>query len=201
MLLAIVILSLAIGACWFVYQILVQQGRLQLRLENLERDLQHLGIGQRPSPIGSQGGLPRDSTLPDFPLPLLSGDVASLSTYRGQKVLLIFFNPRCCYSLLLVPDLQRIETPRLAENPVPVIITTGDLIENQRLFGKYPIASNVLLQERSEMATLYRVKGTPTGYLISEEGRTQSDLLAGSEILRLMLARGGQSDNAGRTYK
>jgi hypothetical protein len=75
------------------------------------------------------------------------------------------------------------------QDPIPVIVTTGDVIENQRLFGKTPIASSVLVQEKSEMATLYRVRGTPTGYLVDEEGLTQTDLLTGPEILRVMLCR------------
>jgi peroxiredoxin len=189
MLLTIAIFLLSLAACWFMYQILVQQGRLQIRLESLEREIRQLGIGPQPGPIGSQGGLPRNSVLPDFSLRLLNGGITTLSAYRGRKVLLIFFNPSCCYSMRLAPDLQRIKSPRLTQNPVPVIISTGDSLHNRRLFGNLPIASMVLLQEGCEMATLYRVKGTPMGYLIDEEGRTESGLLMGPEILRLMLAR------------
>lgn len=183
------VLLLAVAASWFIYHMLLQQGRFQIRLEILERDLSESGIGPQADSIGSHGGVPRHSLLPDFQLPVIGGGVTSLSTYRGRKVLLIFFNPRCCYSMHLAPDLQRINSRRIQQEPLPVVVSTGNSLDNERLFGKFPIGSSVLLQEGSEMATLYRVKGTPVGYLIDEDGRTEGDLMIGPEVLRVMLSR------------
>ena len=48
----------------------------------------------------------------------------------------------------------------------------------------------MLLQKQSEVATAYRANGTPSGYLISADGKLASQLGMGAEAL-LALARGG----------
>lgn len=87
-----------------------------------------------------------------------------LSASRNREVLLIFFNPECPYSMRLIPSLYAIEAKRMDEEPIPVIVTTGNAGANGRLFGGHHIASRVLLQEGFEVSTLYRVRGTPMGY-------------------------------------
>jgi hypothetical protein len=157
------VLLLAVPAGWFMYQMLLQQGRFQIRLETLERDLQESRIGLQPGSIGSQGGVPRHSLLPDFQLPVIGGGVTSLSSYRGRKVLLIFFNPRCSYSMHLALDLQRINSRRIQQEPLPVVVSTGDSLDNERLFGNFPIASSVLLQVRIRDGYSVSCKGHADG--------------------------------------
>src|SRR5688572_13772214 len=78
---------------WLGYQLILQNGRILLRLEGMEQRLGRLlseeGIPGRPP------GLATGSAAPEFELPDLEGREVSLSQFRGRPVLLIFFDPRC----------------------------------------------------------------------------------------------------------
>jgi hypothetical protein len=69
-----------------------------------------------------------------------------------------------------------------------LIISTGDKEANRTLFEEYNISSPVLLQKETEIATAYEANGTPSGYLISPEGKTASELAMGGEPLLALLA-------------
>jgi peroxiredoxin len=194
-----------LGVCWFCYQLFLQNGRLQLRLGALEEELR----AQEIIPEDGEAllkGLPVGSLLNDFELPLLAGGTMTLSEWRGKKVLLIFFNPSCGYCMQMLPKLTALPPNADGRTPVPLIISTGDVEENRRLFEKYRIPHAVLLQEGSEVATLYRALGTPMGYLVDERGQTATELLKGGDGLLALLgvrdystqAEKGSSNGKGR---
>jgi peroxiredoxin len=79
--------------------------------------------------------------------------------------------------------------PSPGEAPQPLILSTGDAGQNREFFRKYKINCPVLLQKEMEVATAYQANGTPSGYLISSEGRIASGLAMGAEAL-LALAAG-----------
>src|SRR2546422_7143520 len=96
--------------CWLGLQFLRQNGRMLLHLEALEQQLAQLQ-GTRapasqpaPAPSGPRG-LPLGSPAPAFELPDLAGGRKSLSDFRGRKLLLIFFNPRCGFCTRMASDL------------------------------------------------------------------------------------------------
>src|SRR5262245_9320468 len=94
-------LLIAVGG-WLVYQLLRQNGRILLRLDALEAQVARLssgGGGQAPQ------GLNPGDTAPDFELPDLSGKPMSLARWRGRRVLLIFFNPRCSFCEVMAAEL------------------------------------------------------------------------------------------------
>ena len=113
MALTIAILGLVLGVS--VYQLILQNGRILLRLDALER----AGAGPRVSGE-PQEPLPAGSVLHDFELPLLAGGSMTLSQWRGQRLLLIFFDPACVFCQKLLPSLPH--TPAIAT----LIISTGD---------------------------------------------------------------------------
>jgi peroxiredoxin len=173
--------------CWLLYQLARQQGRILLRLEALEEHL-----GQRPSglpppapnlPPQMPPGLPMGSLAPDFELPDLSGRIEKLSDYRGQKVLLTFFNPGCGFCVQMAPELAALPVEGREGRPLPLVVTTGDAETNRRLIEEHSIPCPVLVQAKMEVASEYRAHGTPMGYLIDEEGRIASEMAAGAEAL------------------
>src|SRR4051812_48329481 len=83
------------------YLLLVQQGRLLLRIEALERQ----GVDVGSADDGRSTGLPIGSVVHDFDLPDLVGGRATLSRWLGRRLCLIFVDPRCPYSRALLPDL------------------------------------------------------------------------------------------------
>src|SRR5262249_11279956 len=80
-----------LAGSWLVWQLRRQNGRMLLRLEALEERLNQPEFGD----VNVAPGLPVGSQAPAFELPDLAGQRKSIELYRGQPVLLIFFNPAC----------------------------------------------------------------------------------------------------------
>lgn len=158
-----------------MYHLAVQNGSLTLRMEALERQLAMASAG------GDEQGLAPGTVLNDFDLPILSGGSMTLSQWRGRKVLLIFFSPSCSYCVGMLPELAA--ELKALPGLEPVIVSSGDAGENRRLFAQHGIEAPVLLQEDSEVASLYQVAGTPMGYVVDENGATAGARLAGSQAL------------------
>jgi peroxiredoxin len=160
--------------CWLGWQLLRQNGRLLLRVEELENRLDELESGEPDAP----SSLPLGSPAPEFSLPdLTSGQTQSLADFRGQSVLLIFFNPACGFCRELVPKLAVV-------NSLPVlIVSTGEAEANRQLFSEHPFTATALLQKEMEVASAYKGNGTPSGYLISPEGNISSGLAMGADAL------------------
>jgi peroxiredoxin len=174
---------------WLGWQLLRQNGRLLLRLEELEGRLNELEFGEAEEPQG----LPVGTEAQDFELSDLTGDRKSLAQYRGEPLLLIFFNPACGFCREMVPKLKEkaesrkqtaeMEPPR---QPRVLIISTGGVEANRTLFEEHRLICPVLLQKDSEVATAYKANGTPSGYLISPEGKIASELAIGAEALLVL---------------
>jgi len=187
---------------WLLWQLLRQNGRLQLRLDELEQRLNELEFGGADEPEG----LPPGSEAPPFELADLVSERKSLAQFRGQPVLLIFFNPNCGFCREMLPTLATLssgsrrgdeaDAPEINETgvrlltssatlrqPVPLVITTGDAETNRRLFAEHQIGCPVLLQKNGEVAQAYHANGTPSGYLIGPDGKIASGLAQGAEAL------------------
>jgi peroxiredoxin len=180
---------------WLGWQLLRQNGRILLRLDELEKRLNELEFGGADEPEG----LPVGSDAPAFELPDLADERKSLAQFRGQSVLLIFFNPDCGFCRELMPKLAALAphpigrgergrspgegTPRL------LILATGDAKKNRQFFAGHKAACPVLLQNDGEVAKAYRANGTPTGYLVGADGKIASEHAIGAEAL-LRLANG-----------
>ena len=179
-----------LAICWLGWQLLQQNGRILLRLEELEKRLDDLEFGGAEKPPG----LPAGSVVPDFELPDLAGEPRSLSEFRGQPILLILFNPACgfCRDLLLKLKertgsiKQRAETESVAQ-PHVLIISTGGTEANRALFEAHPPGCTALLQRETEVAAACKAHGTPSGYLLDPAGRTASELAMGAEALLALL--------------
>jgi peroxiredoxin len=190
----ILLSCLALIAGWLAYQLVLQNGRMLLRLEALERQLAQPDPGQAP---GAPAGLPIGSRAPDFELPDLSGGRGSLSQRRGRPVLLIFFNAQCGFCTRMAPEIAGLSTKETSVRPILLVVTTGDREANCKLFEEHGIRGQVLIQERAEVSSKYKAGGTPMGYLIDAEGRIASDLATGSEALLALAAPRSTSSRNG----
>ena len=171
--------------CWLGFQLLRQNGRVLLHLESLEQRLAQLQAVPAPSPQPAAApslpqGLPLGSPAPAFALPNLAGQRQSLADFRGKKLLLLFFNPRCGFCTQMAAELAALRTDGKDGKPVPLVVSTGDAEENRKLFAEHGIQCPVLLQEQMEVASQYQCNGTPMGYLLDEQGRIASELAVGS---------------------
>jgi peroxiredoxin len=100
---------------WLGWQLLRQNGRILLRLDELEKRLNELEFGG-----GDEAkGLALGSDAPAFELPDLTGERKSLAQFRGQAVLLIFFNPYCGFCREMMPKLAAFNEGSTGHWPVP----------------------------------------------------------------------------------
>src|SRR5437899_2748022 len=100
---------------WLGWQLLRQNGRILLRLDELEKRLNDLLFAEGDEPKG----LPVGSEAPAFELPDLTGERKSLAQFRGQPVLLIFFNCECGFSREMMPKLAAFCAGSTGHWPVP----------------------------------------------------------------------------------
>jgi peroxiredoxin len=189
------------AGCWLGWQLLRQNGRMLLRLDELEKRLDELEFGEDEQPAG----LPVGSAAPGFELPDLMGRRHTLSQYRGRPVLLILFNPSCGFCRELAPRLRLSQQPELNSQTDPaagceiavVIITSGNAEQNRAFFSEQKLDYPVLLQRHGEVATAYKANGTPSGYVISSDGKIASRLAIGAEALLEIAREPYDSDQAG----
>src|SRR5215831_16650681 len=152
--------AFGVWLCGLGWQVLQQNGRILLRLDELERRLDELEFG---GGADEPKGLPVGSEAPPFELPDLAGERKSLAQFRGEQVLLIFFNPACAYCRELAAKLAALTRPADALShpigegsgegrPLPVIISTGEAETNQMFFGEHKVGCPVLLQTDGEVS-------------------------------------------------
>jgi peroxiredoxin len=181
---------------WLAWQLVRQNGRMLLRLDELEKRQSELKFGEGEAPTG----LPVGSEAPGFELPDLSGDLKSFAQFSGRQTLMIFFNPECGFCRELAPKLTALcpHTDGLSNHnrqgngesrPLILLVTAGDEEKNRQFFTEHKVDCPVLLQKDGEVAKAYQANGTPAGYLISPGGKIASQLAMGSEAL-LALASG-----------
>jgi peroxiredoxin len=120
---------------WLGWQLLRQNGRILLRLDELEQRVNELEFAEaddqddsHTAPKASNGedertarfsnhsltrsrikrdGLKAGTPAPDFHLPCLDGRELSLQDFRGSHLLLIFSDPHCGPCQALAPHLER----------------------------------------------------------------------------------------------
>jgi peroxiredoxin len=164
------------------YKLLVQNGVILARIEALEPMSENLA-GDAPPATTAPKGLDAGTTAPAFELPELHGGQVSLEQFRGRRVLLVFFSSHCAYCDLMAPELARLPLDGRDGLPVPLVIMAATTEEIRKFVAKHRIRCSVLLQEAGEVAAPYKASGTPSGYLIDEEGTLISDLAVGAEPL------------------
>jgi peroxiredoxin len=190
----ITILAVAVaGGGALLYHLLVQHGAVLLRLEALERQLREPDI----LPPGLKAG----SVPGNFALPTLSGEPMALSQWRGRRVLLTFVHPGCGFSAQFLDQLGRLTGGGGNLAAAPLFVSRGDPEENRSWFEQHGVAAPVLMQEDSEVSSMFRIPGTPTGYLLDENGATVGEILVGADSLLAALRPAGTegSTAAGET--
>lgn len=131
--------------------------------------------------------IPIGSAFPDFELPALPGGRMALSRWRGWPVLLILVDPRSPSSLEILPDLAGLSLESTANGPLPIVVTTGGLDENRRLFEAHGVRCPVLADGESEVAILSGVAEMPAAYLIGPDGTTLNGLAVGPRDVRTLI--------------
>jgi len=162
-------------------------GRTLLRLDELEGRLagsDHASVHGRMASLG----LPVGSPAPEFTLPGLHGETSTLGALRsaGHPILLVFTDPACLPCQTLIPEIagwQQAMGGRLTIS----VISRGPVKDNLAKFVSAGI-SGVLIQDDQEVAVSYRYGGTPGAVLVTADGTIASEVAAGPDAIRHLVA-------------
>ena len=177
-LLVLILLSIWVG----FYQILKQQGRILLRIDALEQP--HTDA----APAEPQG-LDIGSEFPTFTLPGLSGNEISLSEFRGKRVLLLHWSPKCGFCDLIAPDLARVQEQLDREQIQVLLLAYEEADENRKLADEHGLKCPILLYKGGQIPEPLLHQGTPSAYLLDEQGLVAKPLAVGSEEISLLISQ------------
>jgi peroxiredoxin len=167
-----------------VLQLVRQQGRLLLRLDELEaRAAAPARSGER-SPIG----LPVAAPPPGFRLPDLSGGEVALEDFAGKRVLLVHWDPQCGFCRRIAPELSQLQERLKKRRTELVLVSYRDADTNAALASEHGLNCRILLQPDDRTVEVFERLGTPAAYVLDEKGRIAKSLALGADQV-LALAR------------
>ena len=200
---------MAVG--WLAWQLLRQNGRILLRLDDIEERLHELESGEaqevaetslaeeaKASRFGNRSlarsrinrsGLKAGTPAPDFRLPRLNGGELAREEFRGRHLLLVFSDPQCGPCDALAPELQKFhrEHPEIAM----LMISRGEPKDNRAKVKEHGLSFPIVLQRQWEISRRYAMFATPIAYLIDEECVIVADVAVGIEAIRELMMRSG----------
>jgi peroxiredoxin len=182
MVLALLLVSLGVMATTFCVTVYAYK-RLSTQLFALADRL-------APSPpILDQRAAPVTPTVlgdpaPVLELPDLHGNIVDVSTFRGEKVLVVFIKPGCWACDALVPELIAWDREPAESGFRLVIISRGSANENLDLAG---MRSTVLLSPDAHVANSFGVGGTPGAVFLDADGVVDSAAVLGTPAVTSLL--------------
>ena len=129
--------------------------------------LRDLAAGLGRGPGGPRVGAP----APDFTLQGLDGNQVRLADLRGQKVVVNFWATWCPPCRSEMPDLDRVARESRGEG---VVVLAVDQMESPDTVRGYlrelSLGLDPVLDERGDVAQLYRVNALPTSFFVDASG-------------------------------
>ncbi|MCY7434565.1 MULTISPECIES: TlpA family protein disulfide reductase [Bacillus] len=120
-------------------------------------------------------GLEKGDQAPDFELKTLDGQTASLSDYKGKKVLVNFWATWCKPCRTEMPDLDAVRSEYDQVEVLAVNLTTTEKSEDHvaAFADELKLSFPILLDQKGIQAR-YQVLSYPTTYILDEKGRIMS---------------------------
>jgi peroxiredoxin len=185
LLLVLILISLWAG----FYAIVKQQGRILLRLDQLEQNprLASAEPKSAAAPVEPEG-LAVGTEFPAFRFPDLAGKTVALEDFRGKRVLLLYWSFECGFCDSIAPDLAAFETRLEEANVALVLLAYGEAAANQKRAAEHGLQCPILLLKDEEVPKPFEHQGTPVAYLLDEEGRVDAPFASGADRI-LSLAK------------
>ncbi len=137
---------------------------------------------------GSMVGKP----APQIELPDLNGEPLSLTYFRGEKVVVLFWDPECGFCREMLPDLMSWENNPTRETPKLLIVSSGTEEANRKM----GLSSPVLLDENLVVGREFGAPGSPSAVLIDEQGKIASELAVGAAAVLALAQEAPQEAGA-----
>ncbi len=167
---------------WLMLNLFRQNGRLLLRIEQLEAK-----AGIVLGPFQSQAGLKVGTLAPEFELQLASGGTQSLANLRSQRipVLLLFTDPKCGPCTALLPEIAKWSREYRAKLSI-ALVSRGELAINQQYVKEHGLT--VLVQEDREITEQYKAYGTPSAVMVNPDGKIAAGLASGAQQITQLVS-------------
>jgi thiol-disulfide isomerase/thioredoxin len=134
---------------------------------------------QQDMPAGKVG-----EPAPPIELPDLNGNPVDLEDYRGEKTLVLFWNPGCGFCQQMLPDLKKWEANPPEGAPKLLVVSAGTEEANEAM----ELNSPVVLDQQFNTGRAFGAGGTPSAVLVDEEGKIASEVAVGAPAV-LVLAK------------
>src|SRR5829696_7138910 len=113
---------------------------------------------------------------PEVKLPDLEGHIVKLADFRGEKTLLLFWNPGCGFCQQMLPDLKQWESEAPESAPRIVVVSAGSEEANREM----GLTSPILLDQNFATGRAFGASGTPSAVLVDTEGKVASEVAVGA---------------------
>jgi len=178
-----------ITLCTLFYQLLMQQGRILLRLDDLVQGATLRLASQAEHAEQEPTGLSVGAQFPAFRFPDIAGRALALKDLEGKRVLLVHWSVECGFCAAIGKDLALLEDAFTKHMVQLVLFSHSEASANQKQAKQLGLKSPVLLaKDGSEALEAFIDFGTPAAYLLDERGRVALPLVVGSDQI-LTLAR------------
>jgi len=136
--------------------------------------------------VGPQG-LPLNTIAPDFELPAYDGGTKTLRSLleHGKPLLLLFTSPHCPPCIVIFKEIKEWQEAHKDQLTIAVI-SRGTIKDNFVNVARNSLGE-VLLQKEREVGEKYGGLMTPTGVVVSPEGRIASRVAAGRDEIHNLL--------------
>jgi thiol-disulfide isomerase/thioredoxin/uncharacterized membrane protein YphA (DoxX/SURF4 family) len=165
---------------FIVIQLVAQNGRLLAAIDTLTKPAD---AGSMPSAKPVVASAPQllvsGSRAPEFSVRDVGGKLVSLKDFLGTPTLLLFSDPQCGPCSALMPTVGRWQSDLRGRLHIAVV-STGSLDANRAKASAYQL-SNVLVQNKTEVQTLFEAFGTPTAVFIAADGTIGSRVAQGRD--------------------
>jgi len=135
---------------------------------------------QQAMPAGPKVGKP----APSIKLPDLNGGTVELGDFRGEKTLVLFWNPGYGFCQQMLPELKEWEVSPPEEAAKLLVVSAGTEEANEAM----ELSSPVVLDQRFSIGRAFGAGVTPSAVLIDEEGKISSEVAVGAQAV-LALAK------------
>jgi peroxiredoxin len=132
-----------------------------------------LGSGQKNTYSAPTDTLKIGEIVPDFTAETLDKRSITLASFKGRPFSLIFIGPNCQPCRAELPSLEALKSKAQKAGVELMLISISDEIETQTFVNETKTTLPVLVAhvDKNSFMHDYKVKSTPTYYLIDENGK------------------------------